>query len=234
MGPVYRVPALPGVHGVTRCEYAALPVSLLLASQKARHGPASWTGGLAGRERGLGGRTGVKPDPVPACKLPPRGPVSCQLQEQGSKCPLPLGLSLLLCRMGAHGGFRQMAGVLCSDAPPLRIKTFHRVPKGVATQPPPRSETQMAPWSSWLWVGGPQRRAAWWRDGRVLAQARRPGLSAAAALTPPPRPAGAPQPYSANTGRPRSSNARAGSWSQDQARQQVPTCTSGSFAYTPA
>lgn len=69
--------------------------------------------------------------------------------------------------------------------------------------------------------------------GRVPAQARRPGLSAATAPTPRPRPAGASQPRSADTRMPRGSNARGGRQSRGQARP-ADAHTAGSTAGAPA
>ena len=43
----------------------------------------------------------------------------------------------------------------------------------------------MAPLSSWLWVGGLQWRAAWWRDGKVPSEAGRQAISSSDTPAPP-------------------------------------------------
>ena len=59
-----------------------------------------------------------------------------------------------------------MFSLLLLPCLPLCISTLSQVPEGVATEPLPGSETQTAPRSARLWVGGLQPQAAWRRDGK--------------------------------------------------------------------
>lgn len=103
-------------------------------------------------------------------------PVSCK--RGASNTSISLCLSFPLCKTEEHGGFHPAAGVLCSLSYcyclPLCLSTLYQVPEGVATEPLPGSETQMAPRSARLWVGGLQPQAAWRRDGKDPGTGRAP------------------------------------------------------------
>ena len=180
--------------------------------------------GEAGQE---GSQTPSRHAVAPRVALSPAG-----CKDGAPTASFSLGLSVLPCRMGVHGrippegrcaalGHTSLSASKPSTGSP---RVWPRSPLlGLRHRWP-----LCLPGSGWGASSGGQ-------PGGVMGRCpQRPGAGLSAALTPPPRPAGGPQPHSADTGMPRGSNGRAGHRSQAQARQQALRHTPGSFVYTPA